>query len=467
MGERVWFATSNWKDKTSKPSCYTQAQWDARNSSKFNGVPFAGAFALDPSTTKLKATSQADLAAYKNALAQITVPGCSQAEYCPTKSGPPSGYSSRMAYLNQKISELPEIKETDVNISCQDLDMTIWDGSTYYDLSGTTKTWSWNSCCANKPRTLTSGYSSFKAPSKRADVYIPVCGPGTHIQEITKDELMKIVWQVAEFDIQASGFSAHVKNSFSGSGSCGGLGSGSAGSTTSFSRIMECTVTTSNKNLNPSSSSLGKESDIVRLSWAACPKRGYTGNDSRSVSGNGYGNQTYYYEDGPSGTGNGNVTVGATISPQNYQCGTLNASASGSIDVTIKPFTNRQQFIYFVTSGGVEKIYFDPTGLFNFSIVSNGLSYYLNPSNKVAPFSLTLNFLGKTFTLGVDGPPNGTSPLQTGGGPMGNGGSGTQTRNFASGSINITGKKYYPYANSKGEAVYNEDTGAQLKDPLS
>ena len=41
MGEKVWFATSNWKDKPDKPSQMTQGEWDAYHSSKFNGFPFA------------------------------------------------------------------------------------------------------------------------------------------------------------------------------------------------------------------------------------------------------------------------------------------------------------------------------------------------------------------------------------------------------------------------------------------
>lgn len=41
MGEKISFATTNWKDKPGKPPGVTQAEWDAYNSSKFNGFPFA------------------------------------------------------------------------------------------------------------------------------------------------------------------------------------------------------------------------------------------------------------------------------------------------------------------------------------------------------------------------------------------------------------------------------------------
>jgi hypothetical protein len=40
MGERIAFATSNWKDRPNKPAGKTQAEWDAEGSSKFSGFPF-------------------------------------------------------------------------------------------------------------------------------------------------------------------------------------------------------------------------------------------------------------------------------------------------------------------------------------------------------------------------------------------------------------------------------------------
>jgi len=318
MGERVWFATSNWKDKPSKPSCYTQAQWDARNSSKFNGVPFAGNFAFDPTKTTVKGISQADFDAYKNAVQAISQPSC-----------PNIGAQLRAAEQN-----LPELKETDVPVTCQDAEMKVWDGSTYYDRSGASKTFTWNTCYSKQSRSMTIGVEDFKAPSASTKAYIPVCGPGTHIQEITKDELMKIVWQVAELDLQASGFSAKVEQEWTLSNT---YVDPNSNCDSQYSAKSSCTVTTSNKNLNPSSSSLGKESNIVNLNWAACPERGYTGKDSMSVSSVGT-----IYTDGPYGTGNGNVTVSASLSPnQAYKCGNISIAGSGEVKITIKPFTNR------------------------------------------------------------------------------------------------------------------------------
>jgi hypothetical protein len=40
MPDKVAFATSNWKDKPDKPEEFSQGEWDAYNSSKFNGFPF-------------------------------------------------------------------------------------------------------------------------------------------------------------------------------------------------------------------------------------------------------------------------------------------------------------------------------------------------------------------------------------------------------------------------------------------
>lgn len=40
MGQKVAFATTNWKNRPNKPSDKTQAEWDAEGSSKFNGFPF-------------------------------------------------------------------------------------------------------------------------------------------------------------------------------------------------------------------------------------------------------------------------------------------------------------------------------------------------------------------------------------------------------------------------------------------
>lgn len=434
MGERVWFATSNWKDKPSKPSCYTQAQWDARNSSKFNGAPFAGNFAFDPTATTVKAYTQADFDAYKNALQAISQPSCPFARW----------------QVYGEIASLPELKQTDIPVKCGDAEMKVWDGSTYYDRTGASKKFTWD--CGKGPKEMEVGIADFKAPSASKDAYIPVCGPGTHIIEITKDEMMKIVWRVSQFDLDASGFSAQTQLNGSTSSVCRDE---EVPNYQEYTLTSTASAKSTNKNLNTPISSSGKESDIVGLKWPPCNQMGYNGSDSASAT------AASSYTDNPAkGTGNGNVTVSASISPQQYKCGSISVSAWAGIDITIKPFSDRNKYIYFVTdSAGVEKIYFDPTGLFNFSMHASGANYYLDPANVAARFSTTVSVFGKSFTLYINGPENGSG---------GGGGDGIiRTTNFTAGSITITSKKYYPYANSKGEDVYDQDSGAQLKDPLS
>jgi hypothetical protein len=41
MGQKIAFATTNWKNRPGKPDGKTQAEWDAEGSSCFNGFPFA------------------------------------------------------------------------------------------------------------------------------------------------------------------------------------------------------------------------------------------------------------------------------------------------------------------------------------------------------------------------------------------------------------------------------------------
>lgn len=458
MGERVWFATSNWKDKPNKPSCYTQAEWDARNSSKFNGVPFASPFVAKEGVRE--EYDMASVKALSDALNKITLPGC---DILTCNGG---SYSGRGMWLTEQAANLPQITKTNITIRCkEDTDMSVWDGSTFFDLSSASKRFEWNTCgCwggGGKPLSMTLGLQNgIKMASKRSDTYIPVCGPGTHIKEISKDDMVKIVWKVSQLDITASGFSASSSASGKIGGECfvydqaTGQMKGYKGPAISLSATVSC----SDKNLNPDPSAVGQESSIVSLNWDSTKEIGYKGGDGRSVSAMNSGGTDYYYQDGPAGV-NGNFSnITASMSPNVYKCGILQVGATAGIDITLKPFNDRYKYIHFVD----DKIYFDPTGLFNFTMSSNGNYYYLDPLNVDAPFTLTLNFLGMSFPLKVSGPQNGAWFPS-----YGYSGNLSGSRNFTTGSITITGKKYYPYANSKGEAVYDEDTGAQLKDPLS
>lgn len=447
MGERIYFATSNWKDKPDKPSCYTQAQWDAMNSSKFNGAPFASSFALTDTqitSLKVKGIEQGDFNAYKNAVQAIKLGNCPAYDCNQT----PEGCLGKGSRLRQDEQNLPELKEKDITVQCEDIKMKVWDGSTYYDRSGASKEFTWDTCGApgagtgspgsGRPNRYTVGIRDFKAPSARSDVYIPVCGPGTHILEITKDQLMQIVWRISQFDLQASGISVEVSQNTTWTNHYSPNGGGSVKS--------KGTATTSNKDLNPTIPSPGSESAILNLSWIAGEVMGYSGDETENADGT------------KSGTSNGNVTASVEITGEDYEM--FYSTASSHIEVSLLPFTSRHQYIYFVAdaTSGVEKIYFDPTGLFKFDIACNGGYYGLDPANILAEHSITLNFLGKIYTIYISGPTNNAFTIVNR----------EVNVNFDAGAtITITGKKYYPYANSKGEAVYDADTGAQLKDPVS
>jgi hypothetical protein len=176
----------------------------------------------------------------------------------------------------------------------------------------------------------------------------------------------------------------------------------------------------------------------------------------------------YSYPCTPAG-GDGNVTVSASVSPTNYKCGNISMSASGSINITLSSSIQRDKIIYFITDqSGNEKIYLDISKMINISLATGYSSYYIDAGNVIAPFTAYISFLGKTFNIGIQGPQNGSSTVYHDNRFWGNNGkTASLNRSFTAGTVTITGKKYYPYANSKGEAVYNVDTGAELKDPLS
>jgi hypothetical protein len=470
MGQRVSFATTQWKDKPGKPSCYTQAQWDARNSSKFNGAPFASPFAVEPQgdTGTVETYTREDVEAFRTALAAT---GNNCVSDC-------SGNGVCIVQMGLYGLELP--KKVSVTVPCSLLDMKVWDGSTYFDMTGLEKDFSWQGCYYGEAlpgRTyfLKYGIRTAKYPSASADYYIPVCGPGTHIQEITRQQMVDLVWRIATFDIDASGISYTsnltadytVLNYPGYDDEC----------TDTFSSTSSVNIGTYNKNKNPDHPTPQNESNLVNLNWQSNPETGYKANYFKYFDSSGD-----LYENG---TGEGNVIPSVSRSG-GYSClgasgsWTFGVGAGGAINITIKENLQREKFIYFVKdSQGVERIYLDVTGLFNFQLPE----HRLDPGNVLAPHSIQVNFLGKTWQIGVYGLDNKQSTNYSWGSYEEYGGLesrslnyssdyGSQafqgSRNFASGgSITITPKKYYPYANSSGDPVYNVDSGAQLVDPLS
>jgi hypothetical protein len=473
MPQRVSFATTQWKDKPGKPSCYTQAQWDARNSSKFNGAPFASPFALTPdSDGKVTTYTKENVDAYK---AEIdAIPDCNIP--CPRWSG------GCQRYYNDEISKIQaKIEPQTVQLNCSEYDMKVWDGSTYFEINAE-RTFTWTTCFSNQTRTITIG-SKLKSPSASSNYYIPVCGPGTHIQEITRQQMIDLVWRIATFELDASSMSLQQDASYDVTSQCWGASGGASGETSTLSAKVKVSATNKNTATHPTPQN---ESNLVSLNWQSNPDVGYSGKDSMSFmmgSKDVDGNITVpSYSYGPYGTGNGNITVSATATNEYYKCGGgVGIYGEGQIAIKLKSNIQRQQCIYFVAdqSTGQEKIYLNILGLIesiNLTTSTGGgvtlINNNMGASNILLSHTVNISFLGKTFTLRMAGLPNGTQNNVPISGRIGylwnwwNSG-GTVTTNFTGGTVTITPKKYYPYANSKGEAVYNVDTGAQLKDPLS
>jgi hypothetical protein len=168
---------------------------------------------------------------------------------------------------------------------------------------------------------------------------------------------------------------------------------------------------------------------------------------------------------------NGNLTLTRTAS---YQCSSEDEYPQNfdtKCTLTLTPFDERHKAFFFVD----DKVYLDITKLFKFKVNLPVVTYNtvfcrsedyiedyrLDPGNINAEFNINVIFLGVTFTVGVRGPKNYTGKTKSF-----HFGTRTLTRTFTPGTINIEGKKYYPYQNSEGEAVYNEDTGAELTNPL-
>jgi hypothetical protein len=437
MPQRVSFATTQWKDKPNKPSCYTQTQWDARNSSKFNGMPFASPFAIEPDTNgKFKTYTKTNVDKYVADLGAIQ---CT------------SQYGGCRWDIGNQVAQL-KLEPVDVTIPCEQFEMKVWDGATYFDMSQTQRTISWTNRMGQS-RSGLFGIEPSKLKSASSDYFLPVCGPGTHIQEITRQQAVDLVWRIATLDLDASGFLWEYDINGSSPVSCYDNDTGTVTKIT-LDLKESVKVQTNNKNKNPSHPTPQEESNLVNLKWEKQPIVGFQSSDSCFAQVGSYSSTCT-----PKG-GDGNVTVNAqVITSGDYTCGWASAYASGAINITTKENIQREKILYFVKDpNGVEKIYLDILGLINLQIAAGAAPYEtLNVSN------VNVSFLGKTFTVPVRAF-TGTDTIDrygTAGMKV------TRTRNFTPGTITLTPKKYYPYANSKGEAVYDVDSGSQLKDPLS
>lgn len=134
MADSVHFGTVEWKDKPDKPEDLTQEQWDAKESSGFNGFPFPFVY----------------------------------------RSKPLVGFHDETMGTSHTLIELDE----------DPVEPEIWDGATYY-------TYSYEHYEEGGTATITVNYQSSKAES-----LCPVVGPGTPYQEVSLDFLVKLFWRV-------------------------------------------------------------------------------------------------------------------------------------------------------------------------------------------------------------------------------------------------------------------------------
>lgn len=482
MGERIYFATSNWKDKPDKPSCLSQGEWDALHSSKFNGAPFAGSLAPDifqkGNKHMISGYDKDDIKTFKDGLAAL-VHQCD------------NGSVIKNPHWDFPLINQPQPKE--IEVPCDKIKATVWDGSTYFDFSDTVKTVTWKTCRSGYdrsavfgliPPTGTSGIfpkASGKYPSASSDIYIPVCGSGTHIREISRDKASEIIWRVSQLDMELPTTTLSFLDRLDSQNWCVNDCS-QAPNPQYLETKADFKFTT--KNLQPKASEPGKESDIVNLKWDTTSETGYTGKKKLVI----VGGQDYSPSTNQT---NGNFQF---VHNANYSCGGINDDyyqASTECNITLKPFDKRHEAFFFIE----DKVYFDITKLLNFKIVPpeaqyggwkiNDIftDYQLDPGNINARFELKVSFLDMNFTIKVSGPKDlaqgdvGIDNSRTArckNGPDEDDWSdltmtakGKVTRTFTPGEIKLKPIKYYPYANSKGEDIYNKDTGQQLKDPTS
>lgn len=562
MGERVWFATSNWKDKPSKPSCYTQAQWDARNSSKFNGAPFPSEFGYATSGTYLNLSYQ-QVAAFDSAKTQsekyytsstapsINFPDAtflnsikSQLESIPTpqgdsadcSTGQPLDYtrSDRIKIeINKVICSNPP-SASNSTLACDEIDLKLWDGSTYFDTGAVTvnKNWSWTTqgwgCYSTKNNSAKlTGDLQYKIPSSSSTKPLQVCGPGTPIIEISKDTAMQLIWRAKNIDIESANISSssdytrdiNYTIDVSKIGVIGGsmvAGCKYASGTVTTKQSLGYNVKTKNINDTQPSSSL-TEKDIISLNWAPSAQNGFKGSESKAGCG---GDTSSNSPDDPNinishdGQVNGfqgsvdpNWTGPTPDCSRPYlKCdditlyGAMIPGISGGYNITIKPFDKRQKAFYFIG----DKIYFDIRTLIEFN-VGGYIIGYKNAKIKTLQTryeytsDISINLFGQNYNIPIMKPvdklklefdhvgynlggsfnlySNPLTPIgcfdnsvtvltTTIGGLTPSVNTSTNMGNLQ-GSFTIKGVKYYKYATSKGEDVYDEATGNQLKDPLS
>lgn len=207
MGDKVWFATVDWNGyelaDNPIPSCYKNAEWNAKNSSPFTGFPFPGVFG---SVYEFDNSAQAT---------------------CP--------YFQYWGWFYQKETDLlwrvanGSFKKVDKqNVKCKDDEMKVWDGTYFEKKDKKTSTCkieyydSDTSSFKNQTFDIEISYD-IKYPSAKKDLITPVCGSGTPIVKMKRQTLAEWIWRIKYLDIESCDVSWNESITWSGSGSHGTL----------------------------------------------------------------------------------------------------------------------------------------------------------------------------------------------------------------------------------------------------
>lgn len=535
MGERISFATTNWKDKPGKPDCMTQGEWDALNSSKFNGLPFASPILTG--FVDLRATYDQELTTLENGLNSITQPYVDADRNITNRFG-----EQIFPLVSGFIDKISGSKYVQSSLPCDKMQYQLWSGQ-YYEYNRSIEKKCEFNCSRfydnftkyDYLRTMAQVGIRFKIPSNSTTEITPVCGPGTSAIEIDKALAINLVWRLKELELDSSTFS--ITTNMNGT---------APGSLMQDTFQGSFSFRTDQKTAGQSALSGYNESQIINQKWEESPNDRFTA--SGTVN-NLIGDCVPNYLDmqvacqntitNASFNASSSWQASPELGPHTYTA-SIRLPNIFEVGVELLPFNERKDAIISIQDGSQTKYFLDfnklifiksfetrdasdrlgsqrrtwswsdraqqeidtesrtaPRILFG-NIESNiGLpkkdddaEYRLisvrghspergqsknspKPPDPVFPLSwwfscatetetfgfnhvnVTINLLGTDVIVPL------TVPYSRGCGDYYN-----QTTTTA-GAIKIKGKSYYEYANSAGEAVYDKDTGAQLKDPLS
>lgn len=526
MGERISFATTQWKDKPGKPDCMTQAEWDAMNSSKFNGLPFASPILTG--FLDVGATFDEKLTNLENSLNSVTLPylGPEPDQAYGGDCHVNDNWGLQLSPLvSGFLTSITGSKYVESPLPCDKMQYQLWNGQYYQYNRNVEKKYEGSETCTVSPgaedprektvffRCVAQGGVMFKIPSNSTTEITPVCGPGTSAIEISKTLAADLVWRLKELELDSSTFS--LATSIQGT---------APGSIVQDTFQSSFTFKTDQKTPGQFALSGYNESEIISQKWEKSPDDRFriTGNIlSAACTGSYYGdNQTSCNNTITNASIGGSSLLSYDSSAYNYSAN-VRAPSSRAIELELLPFAERQEAIISIQDGSQTKYFLDFNKLISIKSANDSFGYwwsnqgddYTNSNSRIAfgyiesniglpkkgsyppaifgwrghntarhghspaapsfpvaemlacaTESRTFGFNHVDVTINLLGT-NVTVPLSV---EYSKGcGSYINQTTTTAGAIKIKGKSYYEYANSAGEAVYDKDTGAQLKDPLS